>query len=205
MEAHFEPIQAYDLDYALEQRINQSEQVNNSWKKAVSEKIVNRILKSRESRIGSIRLKKAEILNEVKGELVKDCFGNLIMTDNNFEATAEDTILSEYINKVVDLFENEDFRPQFEFEMHSTDFLSTCPICFSPVIWSGKAVICTNLCFEYKIPNWVINKDFTLDNFLDVFNRIRLEHISCNDTIEIIEFDGTFEFVCSKCVLNVIN
>lgn len=175
------------------------------WKKVMSDKLVKRIMRYREDRIDSIRDRKEEILNDLKDDLnmdfnnvndYPDCNMNMINSD-------EDMILNICFDRVLSLFENNVISTgEYEMEMYNNENVSFCPICSYPVIYTNVKVLCLNLCFEYNIPQGIINGGFTLENFVDSFSQVYKDHKNCSSQIELLIFEDEVNFICVKCLNN---
>ena len=167
---------------------------NSDWKKVVSDRLVSRIMKYREQRVDFIRVNKDEILKDIQYDQVMDYYGD-----------EDNLMMSEYFDKILQLFENQVISPgEYEIELGCNSNISTCPLCYYPVILTSRKILCSNLCFQYDIPNNIINADFSLDNFVDLLGRACNEHKACintsNATMELLIFEDDANIVCSKCL-----
>jgi hypothetical protein len=165
------------------------------WKKVMSDKLMRRMIDQRKWRLDSIRNSKDEILRELRFEE---------MLSEHFD---EDSLLSELFDKLVSLFENE-MVDAYQLEVYNNKNISVCPKCSYPVILTEKRILCLNLCFEYNIPNGLINDGFTLDNFVDLVSKVYSSHANCllRDPPQLLEFEDDVHLVCGKCLAyNYIN
>ena len=163
------------------------------WKKFISDRLVRRMMKQRGDRMDSIRLNKEEIINELRYEE--------ILSDHMDD---ECMILSEYFDKLLVLFENDRLNPgEYLIETHKNSNVSVCPACSYPVILTATKIICLNLCYEYNLPQNLIDEEFTLDNFLDLYSKTRQAHWNCidiyNEGVQLLVFDDDVHLVCGKC------
>jgi hypothetical protein len=159
------------------------------WKKVMSDKLMRRMIDQRKWRLDSIRNSKDEILRELRFEE---------MLSEHFD---EDAILSELFDKLVSLFENE-MVDAYQLEVYNNKNISVCPKCSYPVILTEKRILCLNLCFEYNIPNGLINDGFTLDNFVDLVSKVYSSHPNCllRDSPQLLEFEDDVHLVCGRCL-----
>lgn len=128
-----------------------------------------------------------------------------VFKDNFKESNSENDILilSEYFDKILELFEKGAFNSA-EYEMVFCDSsISFCPQCCYPVIVTSKKVLCMDLCFEFLIPDNLFNNNFTLDNFIDILYNTYTKHINCVkgqiNEISLFLFEGKLCFECNKC------
>jgi hypothetical protein len=159
------------------------------WKKSISDKLIRRIVRHRENRIDSIRMNKEEILNEIRyEEMLSDHMDDELLQ------------LSEYFDKFVNLFESEG---EYQLETMGKWNISVCPKCFYPMVFAAGRATCLNLCFQYSLPDDLINEYFTLDNFMDMIITTLKLHSKClevnNDVPEVLIFDDDLTVVCPKC------
>jgi hypothetical protein len=159
------------------------------WKKLMSDKLMRRMMDQRKWRLDSIRNSKDEILREIRFEE---------MLTEHFD---EDAILSELFDKLVSLFENE-MVDAYQMQVYNNKNISVCPRCSYPVILTEKRILCLNLCFEYCIPQNLINDGFTLDNFVDLVSKVYSSHPNClfNDSPQLLIFEDDVHLVCGKCL-----
>ncbi len=177
---------------------NQVEKTN--WKKAVSDKLVRRIMSNRENRINYIRFNNPEISNEL--------WYDEMISDNTCDQ--ENAIFSYYYNQLEQINKsnlnigNIDIESVIGYDPN----ISICPICNDPVISSSHKIICLNLCFEFNIRPGILSDEFTIDNFIDMYKSAIKNHQKCmkagsgsmNSHLQLIELDDGVNFLCVNCL-----
>ena len=169
---------------------------NINWKKSVSDKLLNRVLKCREERLDNLREKKLEILSSLKTE---------------YSDIEYDVFLSDYFDYILTIIEKSQDElytngvSDIEILLHSEN-INLCPICHFPVFCINDEVYCFYKCFYYKLRPGVLNENFTIENLLDNFIRVYKKHIGCKSNLELLDiYLDELDFVCSKCFYNILN
>ncbi len=162
------------------------------WKKNVSERLIRRMMRQREDRMDSIRLKKDEIIDEI----MKDEKLDLHMDDRTY-----------YINEIYDryssLLDNLGELEEFHLETFDKFHISICLNCNFPVVLCGNMATCVNLCFQHYLPENLIGRDYTMDNFVEELFSVWRKHDKCfiknNNSPEVLIFEDNLEIVCGIC------
>lgn len=166
------------------------------WKKLMSNRLVDRIMKYREQRIDDIREKKFEILKGLKQE-----------DDLDF-CMEEDGLMSEFFDRILMLFEDrmigDSSSLEYTAEVGNNTNISFCCHCGYPVVLVGNRVACMNFCFELNIDPHTFNENFTLDNLMDIYSHTYRSHKQCGSSLNLLVFENDISFVCSKC-FNYLN
>jgi hypothetical protein len=159
------------------------------WKKNVSERLIRRMMKQREDRMNSIRLKKEEIINE----LLYDQHLDLHLDEKTY-------FLLEIYDKYESLLEN---LEEYHLETFDKWHISTCLNCSYPVVLCGNMATCVNLCFQHYLPENLISRDYSMDNFVEELFRVWRKHDKCfirnNSAPEVLIFEDNVEIVCGYC------
>lgn len=153
-----------------------------SWKKIITDKLMNKINTMRRERMNNIYLSKSKFITEMKNE-------NIIIDES------ESITLAEYFDKVLSIMSTSTY-----IDDHYTT--SRCPICSEIVIATDNRVICINQCFEFMIPTKYFNENFTLDNLMDLLLDTKRKHFYCNSNILALTLEDNVYLACEKCLNN---
>jgi hypothetical protein len=166
---------------------------NKDYKKMISDKLVKRIIQSRENRIDSIRNRKEEIVESVKKDLHDEC-------DINIDYSQE-LLMSEYFDYILNLFENDDLDNRYNLDtLTYFENITICPHCHSAIFYYENNIVCVNQCLGYKLLEGTIGDEFTLDNFIDLYKGCVNSHLMCGVKPEMIQIDrNNLFFICTRC------
>lgn len=168
---------------------------SSNWKANMSERLVNRIMRYREQRIDEVRSKKFEILQDLQQE----------KNDEKIDVGMEDySGMSDLFDAIINIFESQEINskpsPEYYGKIDINPDISFCPHCFYPVMLVGNHILCLNSCFQFSISPDTFDENFTLNNFMDIYNHTYKAHKYCNSQLNLVVFVDDLSFVCDKCM-----
>lgn len=108
--------------------------------------------------------------------------------------------LDKFANEVYTLLEN-DYLEYLD-RIHNDNFyvIAVCPRCGNPVIAICDKVICLKKCFSFDVPSTVFYGDYSLDNLMEQYNALLLEHGDHFQEITVgLILDNQVELTCLMC------
>ena len=119
-----------------------------------------------------------------------------------------DIFLDDFLDKIFNIFQEDvfDYDALYRDNNEKYYLYALCPICNYPTIAKNDKIICSNGCYMFDFETQFINKNYTLEQFLEHYNNYYLNHMSPDCYVFPLFFDFMTKralFACRKCNKNI--